>query len=180
MEEEQWKVVEGYSRYEISNMGNLRSWVVGSRKGRRLIPRLLKTVNHPFGYKMSYLSSDHGKRKQFTIHQLVLITWVGLQPKGTICTHLNGNPKDNRLINLAWRTHKDNTGDALAHGTIKVGKECSWSKLTDKDVIAIFCSSESHVKLAKIYNVSKSSVYLIKKGKNWKQLTRELIDLAPK
>ena len=42
------------------------------------------------------------------VHHAVLEAWVGPQPKGYECDHLNGNSLDNRVENLEWVTHQEN------------------------------------------------------------------------
>jgi hypothetical protein len=51
------------------------------------------------------------------VHQLVLRAFVGPPEPGHIGRHLDGDPTNNALINLAWGTHSDNTKDSLGHGT---------------------------------------------------------------
>lgn len=57
-----------------------------------------------------------GKYHHAWVHRLVLETFAGPCPDGMECRHLNGNPKDNRLENLAWGTPSENSADTKAHG----------------------------------------------------------------
>jgi len=80
------------------------------------------------------LLSDGKRRQRLFAHQLVLFAFSGPCPDGMECRHLNGNPKDNRVENLAWGTHKENMQDAKVHGTFPYGKKHPGGKLSDDDV----------------------------------------------
>ena len=50
------------------------------------------------------------------VHRLVIEAWVGPQPaRGYVVRHLNGDPTDNRVENLAWGSARDNSADRLLH-----------------------------------------------------------------
>jgi len=51
------------------------------------------------------------------VHHLVLETFVGPCPEGMETRHLNGDPSDNRLENLAWGSREDQISDQKKHGT---------------------------------------------------------------
>lgn len=57
-----------------------------------------------------------GRKKHFTAHTLVATAFLGLRPERMECRHLNGDPADNRLANLAWGTSSQNGHDVTAHG----------------------------------------------------------------
>lgn len=48
------------------------------------------------------------KRKTYKIARLICEAFHGPAPKGTVCMHLDENPKNNRPENLAWGTQKEN------------------------------------------------------------------------
>lgn len=51
------------------------------------------------------------------IHQLVLAAFVGPRPEGMEVAHENGDPQDNRLTNLSYKTKNGNMLDSVRHGT---------------------------------------------------------------
>ena len=71
---------------------------------------------------------------QVSVHRLVLEAFVGPCPPGCETRHLNGNPADNRLCNLAWGTHRENAADKVRHGTAPRGERNPSAKLTEADV----------------------------------------------
>ena len=71
------------------------------------------------GYYFVNLHTGYGRktRKKLAVHHLVLMCYVGEKPFNKAVTrHLNGNPHDNRVENLAWGTYKENTQDMIRHG----------------------------------------------------------------
>jgi hypothetical protein len=51
------------------------------------------------------------------VHVLVCETFIGPRPDGLLTRHLNGNPYDNRIENLAYGTVSENSLDCVSHGT---------------------------------------------------------------
>lgn len=98
-----WRPILGQLNYEVSNLGRIRSL-----KFQKI--RLLKSQPCGNGYLKVRLSNN-GVVTPLTIHQLVLESFVGRRPLGKVTRHLNGNPKDNRLVNLAWGTQSENMKD---------------------------------------------------------------------
>lgn len=162
--EEIWKPVPGYEgRYEVSNMGRVRSLdrqvlctsdvkksYVSYRKGQILRPG-------PSNY--GHLSVVLGRRQTRMVHDLVLRAFVGPPPAKHECCHNNGNPQDNRLENLRWGTRSENNIDAVKHG--------ARGKLTSEQVIEIrnrlkTCRRGDQVKLANEFGVSACTISSIK------------------
>ncbi len=104
---EQWRPIPGFvGKYEASNLGRIRS-ARGILKQRLHITRRYPVVE---------LSLPPGSREHL-VHRLVLLAFRGEPPVGNECRHLNGNRTDNRLVNLAWGTHSENSIDQVIHGT---------------------------------------------------------------
>jgi hypothetical protein len=59
------------------------------------------------------LYAGSGKGKDFYVHILVLEAFVSPRPPGMETCHRNGDRKDNRLSNLRWCTHKENTNERV-------------------------------------------------------------------
>lgn len=98
---EEWKVIEGFSKYEVSNFGNIRSYTT-KNNGNNLIVQTNKK-----GYGMILLYKD-GKPKSRKVHRLVAQAFIpNLQNKPCV-NHKDRNVKNNNVDNLEWCTYKEN------------------------------------------------------------------------
>lgn len=101
-----WKDID--DNYEISNNG----WVLSKRKGI-----ILKPVDDQRGYFIISLG-NYGRGKK--IHQLVARAFIPNPENKPVVDHINGDRYDNRVENLRWATHKENSNNTaytrlLAH-----------------------------------------------------------------
>lgn len=174
MSQEIWKEVPEYPMYEVSSLGRVRSWKKANGKYRPYIraktPKLRKLFVNPSGYCVVALCKE-GIIKLFRVHTLVLFTFIGERPKGMEAAHLNGKKKDNRLDNLAWVTHKENSRHKKWHGTLLFGEKHNMVKLTEAEVRSI---REEYIpgvfgmyRLGKKYAVSASLIRKIIKKELW-------------
>lgn len=106
---EEWRTVSIAPDYEVSNLGRIKS-----HKGRE--PRILRPCVHPLGYHNQTLF-EAGRPVFTTAHTLVMAAFVGPRPEGMEIRHLDGDPGNNRLDNLAYGTRGENARDMLRHGT---------------------------------------------------------------
>ena len=103
MKTEIWKKIEGYENYEVSSEGRVRS--LGNDKTRKTkILRLLMSSN---GYLQVGLSKE-GKKKFFSVHRLVAVTFVPNMFNLNEVNHINEDKTDNRAENLMWCSRKEN------------------------------------------------------------------------
>ena len=157
-----WKDVPGFEGYyEVSDLGNVR------RLGKSKL--LKKTVNKD-GYHQ-YCFSVMGKHFNVCGHQLVALAFIGPRPQGMIPLHKDGNSTNNTPGNLRYGTNKENTADAVKHGTLPMGQSHGMSKLTEQQVSAIRASSGiTQNELAALYRVSNGLISQIKSRRIWKHL----------
>lgn len=101
---EEWKTIDGYSNYMVSNLGRVKSLNFRGNTGKE---ELRKPVINPNGYLVIFLSNV-GKQKGFMIHRLVYEAFVGKIPKGKQVNHINEDKTDNRLENLNLMTPREN------------------------------------------------------------------------
>lgn len=116
---EEWRVIPGYSDYEVSDLGRVRSY--RDRWGRLEVPKMraLKKWSSPASlttYRRVRIVSDEGVWRYRQVHLLVLEAFVGPRPDGMVTRHLNGDGSDNRLANLRYGTPKENGADRIKHG----------------------------------------------------------------
>lgn len=112
--EEIWKEIKGFeSRYEVSNMGRVRSLsTIRTGKNGCLIkmePRILSPGPNKYGYFRVILSSGSKKlRKSYALHRIVAQAFIpNISGKETV-NHINRDKSDNRVENLEWCTHLEN------------------------------------------------------------------------
>lgn len=109
MNQEIWLPVAERDGYEVSNLGNVRSW--HPWRGQP-VPRVLRTATHSRGYRT--VSLGFGRTR--LVHQVVLEAFVGPCPDGHESRHLDGDRTNNTLANLSWGTPSENYADKLRHG----------------------------------------------------------------
>jgi hypothetical protein len=157
---ENWKTIKDYENYQISNLGNVKSLNYNkSNKEKLLKIRLLKS-----GYCRVYLCKN-GKARDFYIHRLVAINFLLKKDKDIQVNHIDGNKSNNNIKNLEWCSQSENMIHSYKIGLNKFGEENCKSKLKNIDVLEIKNSNLPYPKLSKLFNVSKSLICCIKKGK---------------
>lgn len=101
---EEWKLIPGFDNYIVSNLGRII--------GPSGVPLKGTLVN---GYR--YVTFGHSDGRM-SFHSAVLKAFTGEEiSSGQEVRHLNGDPTDNRLINLKIGTKSENTFDQVIHGT---------------------------------------------------------------
>ena len=171
--DETWKPIPGYSMYEVSNHGQVRSWY-NNKWGRGDKPIILKTPPGKGGYPEVGLSKD-GRRRTFDVHVLVLLAFIGPRPANMECCHGDGNPANNSLLNLRWDTRSANVKDAVGHGTHFApglrGEAHSQAKLVEAQVIEIrqryAQKGITQTELGARFGVGQDTVSLIVNNKTW-------------
>lgn len=88
--------------YTLNHVTIRKNGRIDNRKGKILKPKVDK-----YGYETIVLTKN-GKRKNYTIHQLVAKAFIpNLENKKTI-NHIDGNKRNNNISNLEWATEKEN------------------------------------------------------------------------
>lgn len=159
---EQWKDIAGHEgRYQVSNLGRVRSLMFG--------PRLLTPCPAPNGYLQVTLTGE-GRWKTHKVHKLVAAAFLPPCKPGEIVRHWNGKQQDNRVSNLRHGTFQDNSDDAARHGTVRKGQGHPMAKLTDDDIRNIRACGGTNTAVAFAYGVSNQLVSRIRQGKIWKHI----------
>lgn len=106
--EEIWKKISFSDKYEISNMGRLRTNFDRYRHKFTNEYTIIEGTINNFGYKRIVLR-DKGKTKNASFHRLVLETFNPIENMDKLqVNHKNWKRDDNRLENLEWVTPKEN------------------------------------------------------------------------
>ncbi len=111
---EEWKTIEGFSNYEISTKGKVRSkarkvYHSGSQTEMKLKGKLMKQRWHPTG-KCYFLDliDDAKKRRTLYPHLETVRAFVPRESEDqTKVIHIDNNPRNNKVANLRWMTPSD-------------------------------------------------------------------------
>lgn len=170
------KQIDGYPAYRIYDSGIIEScWIWGpyypgmkSKHKWRELPRRYKED----GYIPVQLSDGNGKIIRTHLHRLLAISFISPPPtKKSVVRHLDGNPRNNAISNLAWGSYKDNEDDKIAHGTWNTRN--GGAKLTPDQVIEIRLkckNGEKQEDLSKEYGVSRPTITRIANKTIWRDL----------
>lgn len=123
-EQEQWKVISGYPRYEVSTLGRIRSTTTKSGK-----KKILKNYTDKNGYQhisiMGGSERGSGERKTFFVHRLVAEAFIPNPDNKPSVDHIvpvlnGGKPTVN---NLRWVTIEENAQNPLTIINNQKGRE---------------------------------------------------------
>lgn len=115
-----WKDVLGFEgRYQVSNIGNVRSILFGRTRPKQ-------SYEQGSGYRQIKLHADN-KTKHYQLHRVIVEAFIRPMTEGEVVNHKNGNPSDNSLGNLEIVTVRENTN----HGKKVSGKQRLGARETD-------------------------------------------------
>lgn len=167
MEREIWKVVEGYKKYSVSNLGNMRY-------GERL---LRKRLNLRYGKHGRFTISMYRPLKgvkTFKIAFLVAQAFIGKRPDGLQINHIDGDRTNDRVSNLEYVTCKENIRHAIRLGLRPNGENMPFAKLKEEDVRHIlntYSGKPCEVNnFGKRYGVNPSTISNILHRRKWKHV----------
>lgn len=146
MNAEAWRRVPGYGGvYEISDMGNVRSWrwrgTVRAKEPHLLTPYLRKGGTGSSGRKLFVkLTDEKGVGRERTVLGLMVETWMGGKRPGKVPYHKNGDLTDNWVGNIAFASRRE-----LGRKTGAKATRIPVVKVTpDGEIVAASCKGEPH------------------------------------
>lgn len=123
---QEWKVIQDFPNYEVSNLGQVRNIVTG---------RVLKPYVNLGGGKGYYkvrLTSKPRQSKQFFVHRLVAEAFIPKEKEEyTDVNHIDENKLNNVVDNLEWCTRSYNT----RYGTAQERHSATFKKNKDKIIV---------------------------------------------
>lgn len=162
---EEWKTIEGYEDYWISNLGNVKSF----KNGKEQILKPFKNNG--------YLAIDLRKnknRKCFKIHRLVASAFIPNPNNLQQVNHKDENTYNNCVNNLEWCTHTYNNNYGTRNKRIGEKHKMKILQYTIDGVL--IKEWDSMVEASKYYNISKSLIseccngkYRTAGGYEWKK-----------
>jgi len=169
---EEWRLIPGYSLYEASNRGRIRTY----RTQRIRTPVNLR------GYLCMQLKDDNRKLRTRGVHCFIAETFLGVRPPGKdTINHKNFDRSDNRPENLEFMSSSENMKHARTAGRYpkvtnptgyngdasRKGMSHTRVKITDDIVRMIRVSAKSDSELAKELKLSSRHVNDIRRRKYW-------------
>ena len=95
---EEFRKIEGYDNYEVSNLGNVKNI-----KRQTLLTQSLDKD----GYRKLALFQNK-KYTHFRVHRLVALMWLPNPLNKPVIDHIDGNKQNNNVNNLRWATFQEN------------------------------------------------------------------------
>ena len=161
MEKETWRDIPDYEGlYQVSDKGRVRSLdrYIEYSNGKLVFykSKIIKQREDKHGRMVLRLYKNKN-RKNYFVHSLVALAFIGERPKDYVVAHCDGNNKNNDLSNLRYDTVRENSIDMYRHGyKVTVGK------LSIEDVVRIRelykTGDYTQVDIAKMYNVRDSTI----------------------
>lgn len=179
---EEWRAVKDFPKYQVSNMGRIRSFQSGREK-------FLKVNSEDYTFIKLY---NDGTTRTTYLHVLILETFIPRESskKEDVkfeVNHKNGKKSDNRLENLEYLTPSENVQHAYRTG-LKVftdlmrkkcseanrGERCRFHKLTTEEVVEIKTLIKKGLNNDAIHAqfsfISKCTVGDIRKERTWRHV----------
>lgn len=159
MEHEEWRAVERFPCYEVSNRGRVRRITYKS-------PYL-----NEWGYPTVQLFKGDGKHATAMIHRLVAEAFIPNPQNFPEVNHADGNKLNFQPENLDWCTRQENRQHAALTGLNVVGhgEKAPHHKLTDAQVIEIR-SLDGKMKqrdIAKKFGVTQYAIWCVVNRATW-------------
>lgn len=169
---EEWKCIEGYKDYEVSNLGNIRSY--RNNKGKTsAVPHLLSPKTDHNGYYFVNLYSGR-KMKSFKIHRLVASAFIPNPENYPQINHIDEVKTNNCVGNLEWCSAKQNVNHGTTHlRSCMTRRRCCTKEVyqfsLEGDLIQTFysCSEAARQTGLKIACIAKAANHLSHFAGNW-------------
>lgn len=105
---EEWRTIEEYPDYMVSNMGNIKSLKYGKE-------RVLKQEKIKNGYCRVKLHKE-GKQKMYLVHRLVALHFIPNPQNLPEVNHKSEVKTENNVENLEWCSHTYNINFGTRNG----------------------------------------------------------------
>lgn len=160
---EEWSDLKEAPGYQISSFGRVKSLNFYAEEGRHSILKLREAR------KGGYLKADLDKYSwRPSVHRLVATYFVPNPNNYPIVLHKDDNKQNNNKNNLIWGTKSKNRLDYIRYTTKNGIKR---TKMDKCKVLKIFNSTKTVQDISLEYNISPSTVWMIKTGYRHSSIT---------
>lgn len=164
--------IPGLHDYLVDESGTV--WSVKRGQGNRWSePHIIMQWQDKRGYRHVTLRPA-GLKKRFSVHVLVASAFIGDRPANTNIAHLDGNPSNNAVQNLAYVSQTENISHRWAHGTMIFGEKSHLSKVDDTTAMKIWEAinhGASNKEITQQFCVSKCYPSAMRAGRLRKHIT---------
>lgn len=165
----EWRRIPGFSDYEVSRDGRVRSW---KRYGPGDPPHVLSPKKRQNGYQEVNIFDDNDTKNHILVHRLVALTFLGIPASDEEVNHKDGDKGNNHANNLEYVSRQENVDHALRSGFYAVcGERNSNSRLAEGEVELMreiyHRGIMTQAELADSFGVTQSHVSSIVRGESW-------------
>lgn len=111
------KVSDDGKIYTLDHSYLRKNGRLDNRKGKQLRPSVDKD-----GYERVVLTKD-GIRKTYSVHKLVALAFIPNPENKTTINHIDGNKRNNNVLNLEWATEKENQNHKWKNGLANYNRD---------------------------------------------------------
>lgn len=171
---EEWKdVVQNdlgkNQKYQISNFGRVKSFMIDKENGRLIKPTNLA------GYKAVSLRADDGRRIHKYVHRLVADHFLTPESdEHALVLHIDYNKENNHVNNLKWVTlsgkAKHQYNNPYHESPLKRPKQYKLNEARVRLIKKKIFDPNRKTKMkmiARQFGISEMQLYRIKSGENW-------------
>lgn len=161
---EEWKIIENYTNYEVSNKGNIRGYK--NRKIMEKIPHNIIPQEDYKGYLYVNLYNKNGM-KSIKIHRLVAKAFIPNPNNLSQVNHKDEDKKNNDVSNLEWCSSIYNVNYGTGHKrSCNTRRKCCTKAIVQYDlkgniINEFFSLSEA----SRVLNISLGSISDSLKGR---------------
>lgn len=161
---EEWRDVDGYEDYQVSNFGRVKSF-------KHNTPRILKPGCSPSGYLCVGLGRNNRTITELN-HRLVAKAFILNVDSKPQVNHIDGCKLNNHVSNLEWCTVSENVRHAYNVGLSPSCEKHYKAKLTHEQVLYIRENPDNltTVRLAAMFGVIDATIGFIQRGQTWKNI----------
>lgn len=136
--------INGYNgQYQVSNLGNVKSFPVDGKRNRILKQEVTKTSSTT-NYRRVTLSLN-GSIKRFAVHRLVGEYFVANPDNKPIINHIDNNGENNNASNLEWVTHAENMIHAQKQGRLTEAQKKGALAISNKKKLETFNKAKTYI-----------------------------------